>query len=103
MTIAIFDHPGNVNYPTYWHARGYGLFAANPLGRYAIGDKTSGLQRNPDGSLDILIRHDAPGPAAQNNWLPAPAGRFALILRAYLPQSALRDGSYVPPPLEPQP
>jgi len=33
VTIAIFDHPGNINYPTYWHARGYGLFAANPLGQ----------------------------------------------------------------------
>jgi Methane oxygenase PmoA len=32
-TIAIFDHPKNPGYPTYWHARGYGLFAANPLGR----------------------------------------------------------------------
>ena len=32
-TIAIFDHPRNPGYPTYWHARGYGLFAANPLGR----------------------------------------------------------------------
>jgi len=32
-TIAIFDHKGNPGYPTYWHARGYGLFAANPLGR----------------------------------------------------------------------
>jgi hypothetical protein len=32
-TIAIFDHAGNPNYPTYWHARGYGLFAANPLGQ----------------------------------------------------------------------
>lgn len=32
-TIAIFDHPENPNYPTYWHARGYGLFAVNPLGR----------------------------------------------------------------------
>jgi hypothetical protein len=32
-TIAIFDHPENPGYPTYWHARGYGLFAANPLGR----------------------------------------------------------------------
>lgn len=31
-TIAIFDHTGNPGYPTYWHARGYGLFAANPLG-----------------------------------------------------------------------
>jgi Methane oxygenase PmoA len=32
ISIAIIDHPSNVNYPTYWHARGYGLFAANPLG-----------------------------------------------------------------------
>jgi hypothetical protein len=32
-SIAIFDHPRNPGYPTYWHARGYGLFAANPLGR----------------------------------------------------------------------
>jgi Family of unknown function (DUF6807) len=33
VSIAILDHPGNPGYPTYWHARGYGLFAANPLGR----------------------------------------------------------------------
>lgn len=33
VTIAIIDHPSNIGYPTYWHARGYGLFAANPLGR----------------------------------------------------------------------
>jgi hypothetical protein len=33
VTIAILDHPKNPGYPTYWHARGYGLFAANPLGR----------------------------------------------------------------------
>jgi hypothetical protein len=32
VTIAILDHPSNVGYPTHWHARGYGLFAANPLG-----------------------------------------------------------------------
>jgi hypothetical protein len=39
VTIAIFDHPGNVGYPTYWHARGYGLFAANPLGRQMFAPK----------------------------------------------------------------
>ena len=33
VTVAIFDNPQNPNFPTYWHARGYGLFAANPLGR----------------------------------------------------------------------
>lgn len=32
VTVAIFDHPGNPGFPTYWHARGYGLFAANPFG-----------------------------------------------------------------------
>ncbi len=32
VTVAIFDHPGNVGFPTHWHARGYGLFSANPLG-----------------------------------------------------------------------
>jgi hypothetical protein len=33
ISIVIIDHPANVGYPTYWHARGYGLFAANPLGQ----------------------------------------------------------------------
>jgi hypothetical protein len=33
VSIVIFDHPDNVGYPTYWHARGYGLFSANPLGQ----------------------------------------------------------------------
>ena len=32
VTITILDHPRNPGFPTYWHARGYGLFAANPLG-----------------------------------------------------------------------
>ncbi|NND05079.1 MAG: PmoA family protein [Saprospiraceae bacterium] len=31
--FVIIDHPENVGYPTYWHARTYGLFAANPLGQ----------------------------------------------------------------------
>ncbi len=33
ITIGVFDHPSNVGYPAYWHARGYGLFAINPFGR----------------------------------------------------------------------
>lgn len=32
VSVVIIDHPKNINYPTFWHARGYGLFAANPLG-----------------------------------------------------------------------
>jgi hypothetical protein len=39
VTIAILNHPSSTNYPTYWHARGYGLFAANPIGRHAYDPK----------------------------------------------------------------
>ncbi len=42
--IAIIDHPSNVGYPTYWHARGYGLFAANPLGRSIFDPKQPALK-----------------------------------------------------------
>ena len=33
LTLAILDDRSNLGHPTYWHARGYGLFAANPFGR----------------------------------------------------------------------
>lgn len=36
VALTILDHPNNPGYPTYWHARGYGLFAANPLGQKAL-------------------------------------------------------------------
>jgi hypothetical protein len=38
ISLAICDHPGNFDYPTYWHARGYGLFAANPFGAHDFTD-----------------------------------------------------------------
>jgi hypothetical protein len=76
------------------------FFAANPIGRYAIGDRTPGLTHNPDGSLDLLVQHASPGEALESNWLPTPEGPFALILRAFVPQRALLDGSYAPPPVE---
>jgi hypothetical protein len=31
VSVVMLDHPQNVGYPTYWHSRGYGLYAANPL------------------------------------------------------------------------
>jgi hypothetical protein len=39
VTIAILDHPSSYGHPTYWHARGYGLFAANPIGQHAFDPK----------------------------------------------------------------
>jgi hypothetical protein len=46
LSIAIIDYPGNPGYPTYWHARGYGLFAANPLGQkiFSQGRQTLNFQ-----------------------------------------------------------
>ncbi len=41
ISLVICDHPKNLSYPTYWHARGYGLFSANPLG---VKDFTEGRQ-----------------------------------------------------------
>ena len=38
ISIAIVDHPKNPGYPTYWHARNYGLFAVNPLGQKVFSD-----------------------------------------------------------------
>jgi hypothetical protein len=77
------------------------FFADNPIHRYSIGDRTPGLRRNADGSLDLTIQQVSP--PEPSNWLPAPAGSLALILRAYLPGPALIDESYAPPALERQP
>lgn len=38
VAVVIIDHPSNVGYPTYWHARDYGLFAANTLGQKIFSD-----------------------------------------------------------------
>ena len=42
MGIAIFDHPANPRHPTWWHARDYGLFAANPFGVHHFEGKPAG-------------------------------------------------------------
>lgn len=67
------------------------FFVDNPIGRYAIGDRTPGLVSNADGSLDIALQYDAPtDERLLANWLPAPAGPFQIALRAYLPRAELR-------------
>jgi hypothetical protein len=58
ITIAIFDHPANVGHPTYWHARGYGLFAANPLGRkvFSNGKEELNFSLKPGGAVTFRYR-----------------------------------------------
>lgn len=76
------------------------FLAVNPIGRYAIGDRTPGLRRNGDGSIDIWIQRANPGRAKSANWLPAPPGPFVLALRAYQPRIELRDGRFAIPAVE---
>ena len=72
-------------------------FVANPINRYSVGDR-SGLVANADGSVDIYIQNAAPA-GHEANWLPAPAGKFRLWLRAYMPGAAILDGEYKVPPV----
>jgi hypothetical protein len=46
--VAIFDHPANPRHPTWWHARDYGLIAANPFGIHDF-------EKKPPGTGDMTI------------------------------------------------
>jgi hypothetical protein len=56
LTLAILDHPSNPGYPTHWHARGYGLFAANPLGDAVFNEKPFNLTLGPGASVTFKYR-----------------------------------------------
>jgi hypothetical protein len=58
ISVAIIDHPSNINYPTYWHARGYGLFAANPLGEkvFTGGKSAKNLKLKKGESVRFVYR-----------------------------------------------
>jgi hypothetical protein len=58
VTISILDHPSNPGFPTYWHARGYGLFAANPLGEkiFSKGKEELNLTLAPHQSVTFRYR-----------------------------------------------
>lgn len=55
--IAILDHPENPGYPTYWHARGYGLFAANPVGRHIFDPAAPALNFTIDKGQSATFRY----------------------------------------------
>jgi Family of unknown function (DUF6807)/3-keto-disaccharide hydrolase len=57
ITLAILDHPSNPNAPTYWHARGYGLFSANVFGRQVFDPKQEELTLTVGPGKSVTFRH----------------------------------------------
>jgi hypothetical protein len=81
------------------------FFVDNPLNRYTLSPRDK-LATNPDGSTDLFIQADSPGPDKESNWLPAPKDRFSLMLRLYWPNEkkpSILDGTWHIPPVKPVP
>jgi hypothetical protein len=57
VTITILDHPANPGFPTYWHARGYGLFAANPLGQKIFSNDKQSLNFSLAPHASVTFRY----------------------------------------------
>ena len=77
------------------------FFVPNPINRYSISARQD-LKANPDGSVDLYIQKDSPGADKESNWLPAPAGKFILMLRMYWPNESnpsIIDGTWTIPPV----
>lgn len=57
LTLVVLDHPSNHGHPTYWHARGYGLFAANPFGRQGYDPKQPPITFTLEPGATLIFRH----------------------------------------------
>ncbi len=75
------------------------FFTKNELNRYTLSQRND-LKKNADGSVDLYIQHENPGPEKESNWLPAPEGKFVLMMRLYWPTEkspSILDGTWEPP------
>ncbi|MGY4496892.1 hypothetical protein ACVWYH_000819 [Bradyrhizobium sp. GM24.11] len=78
------------------------FFVENPINRYSISARDN-LKPNPDGSVDLYIQNESPGKDKESNWLPAPAGKFVLMLRMYWPREkppSIIDATWKIPPVK---
>ena len=57
ITIVILDHPNNLNYPAWSHARGYGLFASNNIGGRAFDKNSSPIQKVLATGEQMVFKH----------------------------------------------
>jgi uncharacterized protein (TIGR03000 family) len=75
------------------------FFVDNPLNRYTLSTRDK-LKENPDGSITLYLQNESPGKDLESNWLPAPKGRFVLMLRLYWPKEtdpSILNGTWQPP------
>jgi len=75
------------------------FFVPNPIKRYDLAQRDK-LITNPDGSVDLYLQSASPGKAKEANWLPAPKGKFYLVMRIYSPTGtppSILDGTWTPP------
>lgn len=57
VVLLVLDHPSNPGHPTFWHARGYGLFAANPLGQKVFSNGKEELNFTLQAGASATFRH----------------------------------------------
>lgn len=77
------------------------LLAANPINRYLINSPMlPDLKKDADGGLTLYIQNESPGKDKESNWLPAPAGPFAMYMRLYWPAEAALNDSWTAPKLD---
>jgi hypothetical protein len=78
------------------------FFVDNPLNRYTLSERSK-FNINPDGSVDLYLQNENPGPEKEPNWLPAPKGKFILMLRLYWPKErtpSIINGTWRIPPVK---
>ena len=76
------------------------LLYANQVQRYGVNSAmVDQLVRDVDGGFTLYVQHESPGSDKEANWLPVPAGKFNLTLRAYQPERAILDFTYHAPPV----
>jgi hypothetical protein len=90
--------PANGFWSLTMYDSGY-FFIPNALNRYTLSQRND-LKANADGSIDLYLQKDNPGPDKESNWLPAPTGGFIPMFRMYWPKEnppSVLDGSWWPP------
>ena len=101
--ILHFDRDQMPPVEAFWSITMYdedGYLVPNPLNRYAARDRF--LEKNQDGTVDLYVQAESPGPGRETNWLPAPKDRpFTLTLRMYWPKDEVVKGTYEAPGVYP--